>query len=101
MTETRQEAGQETTITRQDPPRYRVLLHNDHFTTMEFVVDILETVFHKQPREAETIMRHVHERGVGVCGIYSREIAEARVALVTRLAREHEFPLLCTMEREE
>lgn len=101
MAETEQQIRKKGASALQVPPRYRVLLHNDHFTTMEFVVNILEAVFHKQPHEAEMIMRHVHERGIGICGIYSREIAEARVALVTRLAREHEFPLLCTMEREE
>ena len=101
MTEGKQESEQAVSTVNREPPRFRVLLHNDHFTTMDFVVEVLETVFHKRPHEAMTIMQHVHERGIGVCGIYSREVAEARVALVTRLAHENEFPLLCTMERED
>ena len=80
------------------PPLYRVLLHNDDYTTMEFVVWVLMTVFHRPEGEAVEIMLHVHQKGVGVAGIYPREIAESRVAQVARLAREHEFPLLCTME---
>jgi ATP-dependent Clp protease adaptor protein ClpS len=101
MTESKQDTRPDFLVTGQEPPRYRVILHNDHFTTMEFVVDILENVFHKNSSEAFLIMQHVHQRGTGTCGVYSMEVAEARVALVTSLARENEFPLLCTMEREE
>lgn len=77
---------------------YRVLLHNDDYTTMEFVIMVLTSVFHHPEAEAVQIMLHVHQKGVGVAGVYPREIAEARVAKATRLAQAHEYPLLCTME---
>lgn len=80
------------------PRLYRVLLHNDDYTTMEFVVMVLVVVFHHSEAEAMRIMLHVHKSGVGVAGVYSREVAETRVQQVTRLARDHEFPLKCTME---
>jgi ATP-dependent Clp protease adaptor protein ClpS len=80
------------------PRLYRVLLHNDDYTTMEFVVMVLVAVFHHSETEAMRIMLHVHKRGVGVAGVFSREVAETRVEQVTRLARDHEFPLRCTME---
>jgi len=81
------------------PPRmYRVILHNDHYTTMEFVVDILVNVFHKPAIEAKSIMLAVHRRGSGVCGIYSYDIARTKVSRVLALAREQEFPLQCTFE---
>ncbi len=78
--------------------RYKVLLHNDDFTTMEFVVDILRKVFHKSERDAIHIMLAVHEQGVGVAGVYTYEIAETKISKVTQLARTNEFPLLCTLE---
>jgi ATP-dependent Clp protease adaptor protein ClpS len=84
----------------QEPRRYKVLLHNDDYTTMEFVVMVLETVFYRTDTEAVRIMLHVHQEGVGVAGIYSHEMAESRVAKAARLAREHEFPLRCSMEPE-
>lgn len=81
------------------PPRmYRVILHNDHYTTMEFVVDVLVEVFHKPAREAQRIMLDVHRRGSGVCGVYSYDIARTKTARVLALAREKEFPLKCTVE---
>ena len=83
------------------PRLYRVLLHNDDYTTMEFVVRVLMEVFHKGQDEATAIMLHVHTRGVGVCGVYAREIAESKVAAVMAMAREEEHPLLCTMEPED
>ncbi len=82
------------------PPRYKVLLHNDDFTTMEFVVSVLKTVFHKPDEVAFAIMMNVHQQGIGVAGVFSFEIAEAKVSRVTDLARANEFPLLCTMEEE-
>ncbi len=87
------------TVRRVRRPRlYKVLLHNDDYTTMEFVVKILAEVFHRSEAEAVEIMLHVHRKGVGVAGVYPREVAETRVAKVTRLARDAEYPLLCTME---
>ncbi|GAB4265493.1 MAG: ATP-dependent Clp protease adapter ClpS [Deferrisomatales bacterium] len=80
------------------PRLYKVLLHNDDYTTMEFVVHVLITVFHRSETDAVRIMLSVHKQGIGVAGIYPREIAESRIAKVTRLARQHEFPLRCTME---
>lgn len=82
------------------PQQYRVLLHNDDYTTMEFVVMVLMTAFHHAEPAAVRIMLQVHQKGVGTAGVYSYEIAEARIAKVDRLAREHEFPLRCTMEPE-
>ncbi len=81
-----------------EPRLYRVLLHNDHFTTMEFVIEVLEKIFHKTASEATSIMLAVHKTGVGVCGVYPFEIAETRVRLVETFARKVGFPLLCTME---
>ncbi len=82
------------------PSLYRVFLLNDDYTTMEFVVQVLETVFHKPPAEATQIMLHVHKKGVGVCGVYTRDIAETKVLTVHELARKNGFPLKCLMERE-
>lgn len=80
------------------PPMYRVLLHNDDYTTMEFVVHVLENVFHRSESESTQIMLHVHRNGIGVAGVYTYEVAETKVALVDALARRHEFPLKCTTE---
>ena len=77
---------------------YKVLLHNDNYTSMEFVVLILEQVFHRSGPEAERIMLEVHRGGVGVAGIYTKEVAETKLAIVHTLARQHEFPLKCTVE---
>jgi len=82
------------------PRMFRVLLHNDDYTTMEFVVAVLIQVFQMDQEKAVQVMLHVHERGVGIAGVYSFEIAETKVEQVTRLAREQEFPLLCTLEPE-
>jgi ATP-dependent Clp protease adaptor protein ClpS len=82
------------------PPLYKVLLHNDDYTTMEFVVLILKQVFHKSNTDAYRIMMAVHQQGIGVAGVYTYEIAEAKIDKVTSMAREHEFPLLCTLEEE-
>jgi ATP-dependent Clp protease adaptor protein ClpS len=80
------------------PPLYQVLLHNDDFTTMEFVIYVLQNVFGRSETDAVRIMLQVHLEGVGVAGVYTYEIAEMKVAKVTTLAQTNEFPLLCTIE---
>lgn len=80
------------------PPMFNVLLHNDNFTTMEFVIEVLVSVFHRDHATAFRVMLQVHNEGIGVAGVYPYEIAESKVAKVTRLARESEFPLLCSLE---
>ena len=83
------------------PPRFwRVLLHNDDYTTQDFVVWILETIFHKPPGEAMSIMLSVHRSGMGLAGIFTHDVAETKVKVTKKLAEEHEFPLLVTMEPE-
>lgn len=89
--------------TRQDvrePRLFRVLMHNDHFTTMEFVVGVLREVFGKPALEAVGIMLSIHHKGIGVCGVYPAEVAEAKVCAVHQTARDHGFPLRCSMEPE-
>ncbi len=80
------------------PPLYRVVLINDDYTPMEFVVDILESVFRMERTRATQVMLEVHTRGKGVCGVYNFEIAETKVAQVMSIAKQHQHPLLCTME---
>ena len=80
------------------PQSYKVLLHNDNYTTMEFVVFVLEKVFNKNLTEATQIMMHVHNNGIGVCGTYTYEVAEMKVESVHGLAEQYEFPLQATME---
>lgn len=80
------------------PPLYRVLLLNDDFTPMDFVVDVLRRFFDMDEARATRVMLEVHTRGAGVCGVYSRDVAESKVEQVNRHAREHQHPLLCTME---
>jgi len=82
------------------PRLYRVLLHNDDYTTMEFVIEVLEAIFARSPAEAFRIMMHVHENGVGICGAYPFEIAETKVALVHQRARAHGYPLRASLEEE-
>jgi len=81
-----------------EPRLYKVLMHNDDYTTMEFVISILETVFHKSPADATQIMLNVHHKGVGVAGVYPREISETKIATVHQLAKKNEYPLRCSME---
>ncbi len=83
------------------PRMFRVLVHNDDYTTREFVVDVLCAVFRHSEARATEIMLQVHHTGVGVAGVFTREIAETKIAIVEQLAREQEFPLLLTMEPDE
>jgi len=80
------------------PKLYKVLLHNDDYTTMEFVVFVLMSIFHRSETDAVQIMLHVHKSGIGVAGVYTYDVAETRIAQVEALARQHEFPLRCSME---
>jgi len=88
------ETGQEV----QEPKMYRVLLHNDDYTTMDFVIEILISVFHKPAAEAARIMLDVHKKGIGICGVYTYDIAKTRVAMVRQLAGKREFPLRCSLD---
>ena len=81
------------------PRKYVVVLHNDDYTTMEFVVHVLEKFFHLGETEATRVMLHVHQRGVGVCGIFPYEVAETKVAQVIEFARQNQHPLQCTLEK--
>ncbi len=82
------------------PNPYKVLMLNDDYTPMEFVVHVLERFFQKNREEATRIMLHVHRRGVGVCGVYTYEVAETKVTQVMDLARQNQHPLQCTIEKE-
>ncbi len=84
----------------QRPSLYRVLILNDDYTPMEFVVHVLERFYQKNRDEATKIMMHVHRRGVGVCGAYTYEVAETKVTQVMDLARQNQHPLQCTIEKE-
>lgn len=97
--ETEEEVVSETEQEVTEPPMYRVLLHNDDYTTMEFVVELLMYVFNKSFEDATRIMLNVHRSGKGVCGIYTYEVAETKVEMVHQLARERGFPLKSTMEK--
>ena len=94
----RGQAGEEARPRLKKPPLYRVVLLNDDYTPMDFVVQILQKVFGMDRSTATRIMLQVHTRGKGVCGVYTYEIAETKVAQVTGLAQQHQHPLLCTME---
>jgi ATP-dependent Clp protease adaptor protein ClpS len=99
----RQTGGELLERTRQEtkkPELFRVLLINDDYTTMDFVIEVLETIFHKQPAEAYRIMMAVHTQGKGLCGVYPHEVAETKVEAVIERARENGFPLLAAMEPE-
>ena len=90
-----------TRVRTKKPSMYRVLILNDDYTPMEFVVLILERFFNKSREQATRIMLHVHQKGVGVCGVYTYEVAETKVAQVMDMARRNEHPLQCTMEKED
>jgi ATP-dependent Clp protease adaptor protein ClpS len=95
--------GEVVTKTRaktQRPSLYKVLLLNDDYTPMEFVIHILERFFAKSREDATRIMLHVHHNGVGVCGVFTFDVAETKVAQVVEFARQHQHPLQCTMEKE-
>jgi ATP-dependent Clp protease adaptor protein ClpS len=81
------------------PPLYQVVLLNDDFTPMDFVVVVLETFFNMDRERATQVMLHVHTRGKGVCGVFTREVAETKVTHVNEFARAHQHPLLCTLEK--
>ncbi len=83
-----------------EPPMYKVLIHNDDYTTMDFVVEILMVIFKKPQEDAIQVMLNVHREGVGICGVYPYEMAETKVESVHLLAGENDFPLKCTMEKE-
>ena len=84
----------------QKPSLYKVLLLNDDYTPMEFVVYVLENIFNKSQEEATRVMLHVHQKGVGICGVYTFEVAETKVAQVMNFSMQNDHPLQCTMEKE-
>ena len=90
----------ETKIKAQKPSMYRVLLLNDDYTPMEFVVRVLKRFFRKTHEDATRVMMHVHKSGVGVCGVYPYDVAESKVTEVIEFARGNDHPLQCTLERE-
>ncbi len=104
MTDTRQKTGdlvlERTEKQTKEPARFKVLLINDDYTTMDFVVEVLETVFHKTPAEAFRIMMQVHTQGKGLCGVYTFEVAETKVEAVHELARQNGYPLRASLEEE-
>ncbi len=100
QTSNQQQSGTLTLRKVKEPSRYKVLLHNDDYTSMDFVVQILIHVFHKSETVATMIMLAIHNEGLGVCGVYPREIAEVKVIKVTRMAQNAGYPLKCSMERE-
>lgn len=98
--EIEEEADSEVKDHVREPPMYKVLIHNDDYTTMEFVVEILMLIFNKSPEEAVGIMLNVHRKGIGICGVYTFEVSETKVNSVHSIARQNGFPLKCTMEKE-
>ena len=102
MTEPYEVPGSEPDVIVEDelkePRQFKVLLHNDDYTSMDFVVEVLMNVFGKSEAEAYAVMMSVHEKGIGLCGIYTAEVAETKVQIVHQKARARSFPLRCTME---
>jgi len=89
-----------TRLKTKKPSMYKVLMLNDDYTPMEFVVHILERIFNKSQEEATTIMLHVHQKGVGICGVFTYEVAETKANQVMDLARQNQHPLQCTIEKD-
>jgi ATP-dependent Clp protease adaptor protein ClpS len=81
-----------------EPKMYRVILHNDDYSTMDFVIEVLISIFHRPAADATRIMLDVHKKGMGICGVYTYDIASTRVARVHQLAKKREFPLKCSLE---
>jgi ATP-dependent Clp protease adaptor protein ClpS len=90
----------ESELLLQEPEMFRVLLHNDDYTSMDFVVNVLINIFHKSVQEAEMIMLKVHKQGSAICGVYTYEIAQTKAVQVKKLAQQNEFPLLATIEKD-
>ena len=97
-TQSRESPGADSEPLLEEPRMFRVILHNDHYTTMDFVVEVLMKVFHKTASEGIKIMLDVHRKGAGVCGIYAYDIAVTKVSQVRHMAKEREFPLKCSYE---
>ncbi|OIP21038.1 ATP-dependent Clp protease adaptor ClpS [bacterium CG2_30_54_10] len=97
---TDREIKEKTRQQTKEPALYKVFLINDNYTTMEFVVEVLEKIFHKHSMEATQIMLHVHRNGKGLAGVFTRDIAETKIQTVHSLAAEHGYPLKCSMEKE-
>ena len=100
MHQVKKTALQENYQELQEPSKYKVLLLNDDYTTMDFVVMVLMVVFHKSLEDAQTVMLNIHRNGKGLCGIYAFEVAETKVAQVGVMAEQHKFPLKCSLEEE-
>ena len=94
------QTGQELEVQLEKPKRYKVIMHNDHYSTWEFVVEVLTKVFYKTEAQAVEITESVHHNGSGLCGIYTHEIAEMKLSQVHSMAKANGFPLKCTMEEE-
>lgn len=90
----------EVAIELEEPQMFKVLLHNDDYTSMDFVVEVLTTIFHKTSKQAEDIMLQIHNSKKAICGVYSFEIAQTKVQQVKQKAKQNEFPLLATLEKD-
>ena len=99
MPKTKEELDYELML--DEPSKYKVLLHNDDYTTMDFVIMILSKVFHKTKEQSEAIMMEVHKNGKGLCGVFTHEIAQTKVEQVKTLAKQNKFPLLATYEIDD
>jgi len=98
---THTESSEEVSVAVRKPKKYKVIMHNDHFSTWEFVIDVLKRVFYKNEEEAVAITQSVHNNGSGLCGIYSHEIAVMKVQQVHSMAKANGYPLKCTIEEED